>query len=90
MPCALRARPIDVLAGFATGTQLATRMASRTDGQISQTALCRGSGAYEQAISLASHSGSADRLISYFGLTEGEASLVQLLHGTRRDASPHR
>jgi hypothetical protein len=36
---------------------------------------------YEQAISLASKGGGTDRLITYFGLSEGEANLVRLMHG---------
>lgn len=39
---------------------------------------------YEQAISLAEQGEQAARLVSCFGLTEGEASLVSLLHGDRR------
>lgn len=39
---------------------------------------------YEQAISLAAKGGDTDRLITYFGLSEGEASLVRLLHGRRQ------
>jgi hypothetical protein len=38
---------------------------------------------YEQAISLAEKGEHAERLVSCFGLTEGEASLVRLLHGDR-------
>lgn len=39
---------------------------------------------YAQAISLAEKGEQAERLVSCFGLTEGEASLVSLLHGDRR------
>ncbi len=39
---------------------------------------------YQQAISLAEKGEQAERLVSCFGLTEGEASLVSLLHGDRR------
>ena len=38
---------------------------------------------FEQAISLAEKGEQAARLVSCFGLTEGEASLVSLLHGDR-------
>jgi|GEM_PF-3419469 hypothetical protein len=38
---------------------------------------------YEQAIRFAARGERADRLVSYFGLTEGEAALVRLLHGDR-------
>jgi hypothetical protein len=44
---------------------------------------------YEQAINVAANGGEAERLISYFGLTEGEASLVRLLHGRERRAAKH-
>ncbi len=39
---------------------------------------------YEQAITSAERGEDAARLISCFGLTEGEAKLVTLLHGERR------
>ena len=39
---------------------------------------------YAQAISLAEKGEEAERLVSCFGLTEGEASLVRLLHGDRQ------
>jgi hypothetical protein len=38
---------------------------------------------YEQAIDCAERGEEAERLISCFGLTEGEANLVTLLHGDR-------
>lgn len=38
---------------------------------------------YEQAISLAAQGEDMARLVSCFGLTAGEASLVSLLHGRR-------
>ena len=38
---------------------------------------------YEQAISLAAQGEDTARLVSCFGLTAGEASLVSLLHGGR-------
>jgi hypothetical protein len=38
---------------------------------------------YEQAINLAAKGEGTEQLISYFGLSEGEASLVRLLHGRR-------
>jgi len=49
--------------------------------RIGQLELRSESRPYEQAINLAARGGGAERLISYFGLTEGEASLVRLLHG---------
>lgn len=46
---------------------------------------------YEQAIHYAARGERAERLVSYFGLTEGEAALVSLLHGDRaRDARDRR
>jgi len=41
---------------------------------------------YEQAIHLAAKGSGTARLVSFFGLTEGEADLVRLLHG--RHPSP--
>jgi hypothetical protein len=38
--------------------------------------------AYEQAIGFAEQGGETGRLITCFGLTEGEADLVHLLHGS--------
>lgn len=43
---------------------------------------------YQQAISLAEQGEQAERLVSCFGLTEGEASLVSLLHGDRGVRTP--
>jgi len=41
---------------------------------------------YEQAITSAERGEDPDRLVSIFGLTEGEAKLVTLLHGDRQRA----
>jgi len=43
--------------------------------------------AYEQAIDLAAKGGGAKRLVTYFGLSEGEATLVRRLHGKRNGVS---
>lgn len=55
-----------------------TRQLAERLGQLELRADTRG---YEQAIQLAAHGGGTDRLVSCFGLTEGEAELVSLLHG---------
>jgi hypothetical protein len=41
---------------------------------------------FDQAIALAGQGGDADRLVSHFGLSRGEADLVSLLHGRRKTA----
>jgi hypothetical protein len=41
--------------------------------------------AYEQAIGFAQQGEQADRLMTCFGLTEGEADLVRLLHGEKAE-----
>jgi Protein of unknown function (DUF2802) len=38
---------------------------------------------YDQAIALVRRGGGADRLVSHYGLSRGEADLVTLLHGAR-------
>ncbi|NNF46734.1 MAG: DUF2802 domain-containing protein [Desulfofustis sp.] len=43
---------------------------------------------YEQAITLAAQGEDVGRLVSCFGLTAGEASLVSLLHGGPRSDEP--
>ena len=45
---------------------------------------------YEQAIRFAARGERAERLVSYFGLTEGEAALVSLLHDRSREAREER
>lgn len=56
--------------------QLADRM-----GQIE----LRGEGRpYDQAIAMVRHGADADRLVRNFGLTRGEADLVELVHGRRK------
>lgn len=51
--------------------------------RLGQLELRSDSRPYEQAISLAAKGGGTERLISYFGLSEGEANLVRLVHGRR-------
>ena len=52
--------------------------------RLGQLELATDERSYEQAITCAEHGDDPDRLISCFGLTEGEAQLVTLLHGDRR------
>ncbi len=51
------------------------------DERIGQLELRAASRPYEQAIRMAAQGGTEDRLMRYFGLTDGEAALVSLLHG---------
>ena len=51
--------------------------------RLGQLELAIESRSYEQAIGCAERGEEADRLVSVFGLTEGEANLVTLLHGDR-------
>ncbi len=57
-------------------TQLADRL-----GQLE----LRGEGRpYDPAIAMVRHGADADRLVRNFGLTRGEADLVELVHGRRK------
>jgi hypothetical protein len=58
--------------------------------RLGQIELATEERSYEQAISCAERGDDPERLISCFGLTEGEAKLVTLLHGERRRAPEHR
>jgi Protein of unknown function (DUF2802) len=51
--------------------------------RVGQLEIATESRSYEQAITSAEHGEEAARLITCFGLTEGEADLVSLLHGDR-------
>jgi hypothetical protein len=51
--------------------------------RVGQLEMATDSRSYEQAITSAEHGEDAARLIACFGLTEGEADLVKLLHGDR-------
>jgi len=52
--------------------------------RLGQIELATEERSYEQAITCAERGEDPERLISCFGLTEGEAKLVTLLHGDRR------
>jgi hypothetical protein len=56
---------------------------SRLGERLGQLELTTEARSYEQAIGCAERGEEAERLISCFGLTEGEANLVTLLHGDR-------
>jgi hypothetical protein len=62
---------------------------SQLTQRLGQLELATESRSYEQAIGCAERGEQAERLISCFGLTEGEANLVTLLHG-ERDRRPDR
>lgn len=61
-------------------------------GQVSerlgQLELLSDERSYEQAIGFAEQGQHADKLMACFGLTEGEANLVRLLHGDKERAVP--
>jgi|SRR5690606_30737152 len=64
---------------------------ARLMDRLGRIELLSDSRGYEQAIRFAARGERAERLVSYFGLTEGEAALVSLLHGERsRDACDER
>jgi Protein of unknown function (DUF2802) len=77
---------------------LATRVATlerhgredlgRLSERVGQLELATESRSYEQAITSAEHGEEVARLITCFGLTEGEAELVRLLHGDRSRRTP--
>jgi hypothetical protein len=56
---------------------------SRVSERVGQLEIATESRSYEQAIASAEHGEAPARLITCFGLTEGEAELVSLLHGDR-------
>jgi hypothetical protein len=55
----------------------------RLGERLGQLELATEARSYEQAIGCAERGEQPERLISVFGLTEGEANLVTLLHGDR-------
>lgn len=57
--------------------------------RLGQMELRSESRSYEQAIDLAARGGPVEQLASCFGLTEGEANLVRLLHGRRDRGERH-
>lgn len=62
----------------------------RMGERLGQLELATEARSYEQAIGCAERGEEAERLISVFGLTEGEANLVTLLHGYRARQPPLR
>ena len=58
--------------------------------RLGQLELATEERSYEQAITCAERGEDPERLVSVFGLTEGEASLVTLLHGERGRAPKRR
>jgi hypothetical protein len=56
--------------------------------RVGQLEMATDASSYEQAIKSAEHGEEAERLITCFGLTEGEADLVSLLHGDRSGRTP--
>jgi hypothetical protein len=63
---------------------------ARIGERLGQIELATDERSYEQAITSAERGDDPDRLISCFGLTEGEAKLVTLLHGDRQRAPERR
>jgi hypothetical protein len=59
---------------------------TRIGERLGQLELATEERSYEQAITCAERGEDPDRLVSVFGLTEGEAKLVTLLHGDRQRA----
>jgi hypothetical protein len=58
--------------------------------RLGQLELATEERSYEQAITCAERGEDPERLVSVFGLTEGEANLVTLLHGERQRAPKRR
>jgi hypothetical protein len=56
---------------------------SQLGERLGQLELMTDARSYEQAIGFAEQGEQAERLMSCFGLTEGEADLVKLLHGDK-------
>ena len=63
---------------------------SQIGERLGQLELTTESSSYEQAITSAERGEGPARLISCFGLTEGEAKLVTLLHGERTKTGDRR
>jgi hypothetical protein len=84
--CALLERSLggvldDLVARFETSSNQGRADLSRLGERLGQLELATDSRSYEQAIGCAQKGEETARLISCFGLTEGEADLVMLLHG---------
>ena len=78
----------ELKARVAAGDERGREDARRLSERLGQLELAMETQSYEQAIVGAERGEESERLISCFGLTEGEADLVMLLHGeaSRRDA----
>jgi hypothetical protein len=63
---------------------------SQIGERLGQLELSIDSRSYEQAIGFAELGRHTDELMACFGLTEGEASLVRLLHGDKQSAAESR
>src|SRR5690606_6243847 len=71
----------DVDRRFAEAESHAAEQWHRIGERLGHLELVTEGRAYEQAIGFAEQGGDTNRLITCFGLTEGEADLVHLLHG---------
>jgi hypothetical protein len=80
------------IAGLASGIAELERRAAdhwhKIGERLGHLELATEGRAYEQAIGFAEQGGDTHRLKACFGLTDGEAELVQLLHGGQGTASP--
>ena len=78
----------DLAARMAAGESRGREDVARVGQRLGQLELATEARSYEQAIDCAEKGEETARLISCFGLTEGEADLVVLLHGeaSRRTA----
>lgn len=84
--CALFERSLggvrdELAAGVTASEQRSREDMSRFGERLGQLELAIEERSYEQAIGYAERGEESARLISCFGLTEGEADLVTLLHG---------
>jgi len=73
----------DLAARVAAGEERGREDLGRVEERLGQLELATETRSYEQAIGCAERGEASARLISCFGLTEGEADLVTLLHGDR-------
>jgi hypothetical protein len=71
----------DLATRFEASTTQGRADLSRLGERLGQLELATDTASYEQAIGCAEKGEESARLISCFGLTEGEADLVMLLHG---------
>jgi hypothetical protein len=83
------ANVLDRLARVVTLEHQGREDVRRLGERLGQIELATEARSYEQAITSAEHGEEVARLITCFGLTEGEADLVNLLHGDKtRRAQP--